>query len=639
MLPRWMLFLSVLGFFALIVSIGRVTSKWITSHSDFFVSGREVSLLINACAIGGIGLAASFVASLPQFAITLGFFPAYLFGMMWAVSVILYGLLVGGFIRRSGTYTISEWLGMRLSTRTRVVCAACQVLGTVSVMAANIAGIAVILGPLTGFPYIVNVTAITAGFLLYTFLGGMWAVTIVDIAQIVIGLPIYYIVCAKLLIRTNFLAALPDAGWRLHSFTGRLPIFDLTFPSALTFILTWLLFVFGSQYYWIRLASARSDKGAVGGAVGGGTMGMALLLAPLGMIGLFAATLVPGSWAPSQAWGQLVGNALPAPLAVWMLIAVLGGSMSTASTALMGASSTILRDFYQRFFHPEATSKELVLPSRIAVLAAGGLTCLLATFYPGGAAWLLAVAGAWFGTPAVLLILSIYWRGITPTGSFWGIVTGLVATICWQFGPWWQSVAHMVCVALAVTLAVTVLVSLATQSEIRRSKTKEGPAELSGWHRRVLALLGNGRTTLDAVVDGLEIDGERTYGYVQELIGAGLIRAAGETGLDQLTFALTAGGAAELPILAEAEEVMLTRHGITLADYGVLQAIGMSFKPVAAEIASRAGMDREEINRHVSHLIRKGFLAEFGLFRRHVRLSPKGIDLVGNREAAAPSAP
>jgi len=44
-----------------------------------------VSLVINACAIGGIGLAALFVASLPQFAITLGFFPAYLFGLMWGL--------------------------------------------------------------------------------------------------------------------------------------------------------------------------------------------------------------------------------------------------------------------------------------------------------------------------------------------------------------------------------------------------------------------------------------------------------------------------------------------------------------------------------------------------------------------------
>ena len=326
MLPQWMILLAVLAFFTLIVAIGRITSTWVASHSDFFVSGREVSLLINACAIGGIGLAASFVASLPQFAITLGFFPAYLFGLMWAVSVILYGLFIGGFIRKSGTYTISEWLGMRLSTQTRVVCAACQVLGTVSVMAANIAGIATILEPLTGYPYVVNVVSITAGFLLYTFLGGMWAVTIVDIAQIVIGLPIYYVVCAKLLIQTDFLAALPESGWRLHSLAGRLPILELTFPSALTFVLTWLLFVFGSQYYWIRLASARSERGAVGAAIGGGALGMGLLLAPLGLIGLFAATLVTGNWAPNQAWGQLVGTALPAPLAVWMLIGVLGGA-------------------------------------------------------------------------------------------------------------------------------------------------------------------------------------------------------------------------------------------------------------------------------------------------------------------------
>jgi hypothetical protein len=28
------------------------------------------------------------------------------------------------------------------------------------------------------------------------------------------------------------------------------------------------------------------------------------LLAPLGLIGQFAVTLVPGNWAPNQAWGQ-----------------------------------------------------------------------------------------------------------------------------------------------------------------------------------------------------------------------------------------------------------------------------------------------------------------------------------------------
>ena len=631
MLPQWMILLAVLAFFALIVAIGRITSTWIASHSDFFVSGREVSLLINACAIGGIGLAASFVASLPQFAITLGFFPAYLFGLMWAVSVILYGLFIGGFIRKSGTYTISEWLGMRLSTRTRIVCAACQVLGTVSVMAANVAGIATILEPLTGYPYIVNVVSITAGFLLYTFLGGMWAVTIVDIAQIVIGLPIYYIVCARLLIQTDFLAALPEAGWRLHSLAGRLPIFELTFPSALTFVLTWLLFVFGSQYYWIRLASARSERDAVGATIGGGALGMGLLLAPLGLIGLFAATLVPGNWAPNQAWGQLVGTALPAPLAVWMLIGVLGGSMSTASTALMGASSTILRDFYQRFIRPEATSKGLLLPSRIAVLTAGVLTCLLAIFYPGGAAWLLAAAGAWFGTPAVLLVLSIYWRRITSTGSFWGMITGLVTTIGWQLSPYWQSAAHMVCIALAVTLTVTILVSLATQSENLR---KTGSSAIADRHRRVLALLRNGRNTLDAVVDNLEIDGEQAYRTLNELICAGLIRRAGEVGTAQLAFLLTTEGRAVLPTLSEEERTMLS-HGITLADYRVLDAIGKSATLGAGKIASYTGMDRQELSRHIGHLIRHRYLKAHGLFRRRVKLSRDGKNLIAARPQSA----
>jgi solute:Na+ symporter, SSS family len=627
MLPHWMLFLSVLSFFVLLVYIGRLTSRWIASSADFFVSGREVSLLINACAIGGIGLAASFVSAIPQFAVTLGFFPACLFGLMWAVSVILFGSLVGGFIRRSGTYTISEWLGMRLGARTRVVCAACQVLGTVSVMAANIAGIAAILEPMTGYPYIVNVVAITTGFLLYTFLGGMWAVTIVDVAQIAIGLPAYYWVSARLLHQTDFLAGLPEAGWRLHDIAGRLPLFDLTFPSALTFVLTWLLFVFGSQYYWIRLASARSERGAIGGAVWGGTLGITLLVAPMALIGLFAVTLVPGPWAPNQAWGQLVGHVLPAPLAVWMLIAVLGASMSTASTALMGASSTVLRDFYQRFARPEATSRELVLPGRIAVLGAGALTCLLAVFYPGGAAWLLAAAGAWFGTPAVVLLLSIYWRRITPAGGFWGILAGLTATLAWQLGPYWKSVAHMVCIATAVTLSVSVLVSWLTQVELRRAKRS---FERSAIHGQILDLLRRGRTTLDALIDGLEMDGERVYCLLHELVDAGLIGKAGETGRAQLTFRLTAAGAAVLPPLESEEAALIDAHGITPADYGILKALGENPRLKAGDAALQ-GLDRHGLGQAVSHLIRCGYLETRGLFRRRVKPSHRGRRLLADR--------
>ncbi len=630
MLPAWMILLAVLAFFALILAIGRITGRWIASHSDFFVGGREVSLAINACAIGGIGLAASFVASLSQFSVTLGFFPAYLFGLMWALSVVLYGLIAGRFIRRSGTYTISEWLGMRLDTRTRVVCAACQVLGTVSVMAANVAGISTILEPLTGTPYAVNVVAITAGFLLYTFLGGMWAVTIVDVAQILIGLPVYYLVCVKLLVQTDFLASLPGAAWRLHSLSGHMPAFSLTFPSALTFVLTWLLFVFGSQYYWIRIASSRSEKGAVGAAVGGGFLGMGLLLAPLGLIGLFAATLIPGDWPPNQAWGRLV-RTLPAPLAVWMVVGVLGGSMSTASTALMGASSTILRDFYQRFFRPTATSRQLVLPSRVAVLAAGGLTCLLALFYPGGAAWLLAVAGAWFGTPAVLLVLSISWKRLTPAGGFWGIVTGLVATIGWQLGPWWQSVAHMVCVALAVTLVVTVLVSLATQPQTAPST---GPLDLADRHRRVLALVREGRATLDALADSLEIDGEQAFRAITELVDAGLLRRLGEAGADRLVFILTDAGSAALPVLT-AEEAAILGKGITLADYRVLAAFGKDRTAGTSTLSPPAGMEGQELRKHVVHLIRQGYLEEYGLFRRRVKLSPRGSALILAQERHA----
>lgn len=625
MLPQWMLILSVFGFLILVIWIGRLTSKWIESSLDFFVTGREISLLINACAIGGIGLSASVVAAMPMFSITLGFWPSFLFyGSMWAVAVIIYGLTIGGFIRRTGAYTISEWLGMRLSTKTRVICATCQLLGTISVMAANIAGISAVLVPITGYPYVLNVLAITGTFLLYTFLGGMWAVTIVDVAHIIIGMPAYYIVISLLLAKTNLLANLPGADWRLYSLTGHMPLFRLTFPSMITMGITWLVFVFGSQYYWIRLTSARSERAAIGGAVWGGIGAIIFIMGPLALLGLLALDLVPGQWAPAQAWGQLVGHSLSSVMGVWMIVAVLGASMSTASTALMGTSSTAMRDFYQRFFRPRATPQELVNPSRVAVLIAGVFTALLAIFYPGGAAWLLAVAAAWFGPPAVILVLTIYWPRITPTGSFTGIVTGLIATVAWQLGPYWQTTMHMIWVAICVTLVVTVIVSLLTQSE--RGK-KSLTTELDEYHTQLMSLLRQGRTTLGAVVDGMKVDGERIYHYLQYLMDMGYVKKEGETSLSQVTFSLTSKGNDMLPALST-EEQLSAKFALTPADAAILKYIATTNNLDAASLSEASGVARSNINQNIIHLVTHGYLLESGLWRRTVKVSPQGREIV-----------
>jgi SSS family solute:Na+ symporter len=51
---------------------------------------------------------------------------------------------------------------------------------------------------------------------------------------------------------------------------------------------------------------------------------------------------------------------LPVGVAALMLITSLAASVSTSTTAYMGATSTALRDIYSRLIRPEATSKELI---------------------------------------------------------------------------------------------------------------------------------------------------------------------------------------------------------------------------------------------------------------------------------------
>src|SRR5699024_3787210 len=101
--------------------------------------------------------------------------------------------------------------------------------------------------------------------------------------------------------------------------------------------------------------------------------------------------------------------------------------ISTSTTALIGASSTAVRDLYQRFLRRNATSEQLTMPSKVITLILGGLVWLL-TFYPGGPLYLFAFSTAWLGAPSVLVFLGVWSKRTTKAGAFHGAVLGMTVT-------------------------------------------------------------------------------------------------------------------------------------------------------------------------------------------------------------------
>ena len=149
-----------------------------------------------------------------------------------------------------------------------------------------------------------------------------------------------------------------------------------------------------------------------------------------------------------------------------MLVTFFAAFMSTISTQMNWGASYLVRDVYQRFYHPNATDDELTKASRIislVVLAAGAIASWIMLDVNIGEVWKILLAlGA--GTGAVYMLRWFWWR-VNAWSEISAMVGSLVFFLLFQnFGPPIRSEEQMVVIA-AATMVTWLLVTFITPAE------------------------------------------------------------------------------------------------------------------------------------------------------------------------------
>ena len=394
------------AFLLLLLGGGLITRKWVQNSNDFLIAGREVGLIVNIFGVAAIGFAGTIITLGPGLAIMTGFWGSVGFGIIYGIiGLALYGIIFAPYIRRSGAHTLSEWLEMRFDGRTRTLVTLATILGLLGIMANNVVSMAIVTTGFTGWSLLGTLAVIFFLFLLFTYIGGFWAVTLTDFLQMCVGLIALPVLIISLIMKyggSSFITSewVGNSGFMTKGITdGSLPFFSLEYPSVLTFtILFGCFLVWGNNYYWLRVSSSRNESVARNGFIFGGLLLVVVPITILAFVGIYAASIFPDTFAPygdtdpMSAFGVVL-KALPIGVAALALVGALAASISTSTTALIGASSTAVRDLYQRFIRPNATSEQLTMPSKIITLILGALVWLL-TFYPGGPLYLFAFSTA-----------------------------------------------------------------------------------------------------------------------------------------------------------------------------------------------------------------------------------------------------
>ncbi|WP_050348807.1 sodium:solute symporter family transporter [Arsenicicoccus sp. oral taxon 190] len=184
----------------------------------------------------------------------------------------------------------------------------------------------------------------------YTFLGGMWSVTLTDIVQFVIK------TLGVMLLAPIFVLADPRVGG-LGGLVDKVPAghWDLGaygFAGTLYWILLYVPGLVIGQDIWQRVFTARNERVAKTGTLSAGFYSIAYALAAilLGMAVLAAGITVAK---PGLVFEVGVVSFLPAGLAGLLLAAAMAAAMSVASGTILAASTVVYNDLYLRFVRGE----------------------------------------------------------------------------------------------------------------------------------------------------------------------------------------------------------------------------------------------------------------------------------------------
>ena len=431
-----------------------LSTLWITwwaarrtrTRKEFYAAGGGIPAWQNGIAISG-----DFMSAATFLGLTSLLFFSGTDGLMLAVGavaswpVILF--LVAERLRNLGRYTFIDVISFRLDQRPITQVAALGSLATVIFyLISQLVGAGKLIQLLFGLDYIWAVSGISALMIAYVTFGGMLATTWVQIIKaflLVIGgtlITLLMLQHYQLDLNAVFYSAVTThpRGWDLVAPGGWLkePV------SVLSLGLTALLGFIGLPHILMRIFTVKDAKTARKSAFYAisiiGYFNLLMLV-----VGFGAVSLIMFNPDYQNAAGGLTGgrNMVVLHVAHYLGGDILLGFVSAVAFATIlavvsgltiSAAATIAHDLYAKSIkRGRASEKSELLVSRCAVVGIGILAILFGIAFEHQNVifvtnMALAVAGS---ANAPVLLLSMYWRGLTTRGAIYGCLAGLVSSV------------------------------------------------------------------------------------------------------------------------------------------------------------------------------------------------------------------
>jgi SSS family transporter len=421
-----LLLTAIIIYLAITIAIGAWASKFVKGSNDFVLAGRSLPLFLSASA-----LFATWFGSETIFGASSVYLEEGLQGVIedpfgGALCLVLFGMFYLRPMYRMGVLTIGDVFKKIYGKQVEFLSTIFMVPVFFGYVAAQLVALSLLFGIVTGMSLTEGILLSAGIVVIYTFLGGMWAISITDFIQtimIVLGLIVVAVLVTK---DAGGVGVILDSATE-ESFQF-LP--DSGFDSWINYFGAWIIIGLGSipsQDIYQRVMSAKSEKVAVQSTYLAGGFYLTFGLLPL-FIALGAKALYPELYLENR---QLM---LPSmvlahsglPVQIIFFGALISAIMSTASSGMLAPAALISENLIKPLFKDKLTDKQLLIILRVSVLGVAILAVWMAlqdsNIYElvAGASILMLVS------LFIPLTTGLYWSKSSKIGAMLSMIIGML---------------------------------------------------------------------------------------------------------------------------------------------------------------------------------------------------------------------
>ncbi|MCF7806832.1 MAG: sodium/proline symporter [Simkaniaceae bacterium] len=426
-------------YISILIGIAIASYKRNQTSADFIIGGRGLNFWLTALAAHASDMSSWIFMGYPVILFSVGISNVWL-----ALGLIIFMFINWHLIAPKIRVATEKFDAMTFSTffesrfhdtsgTLRIITALMNLLFFTIYISASFNGLGLLLETLFNLPYWVGLTIGVLIVTPYLFVGGYITLAWTDFFQ---GIFLLLVILSVPIIATFGLGGMDDVIQQLntrHFFDGLIPSHSIIgYLSVLFLMMSWGLGYFGQPHIITKFMGIKDVKKIRYSKYVGMTW-QVLIMTSATLIGMVAIVFFKDGIANKQLIFVEMTRSIFTPFAAtFILCAIIGATLTHADSQILVLASSLTEDLYKRILRKTASSKEILLVSRLSILFVSLLAYCIA--YNKISSIFALVEYAWFGLGSSfgpLLIFSLYSKKANKYGACSGVLTGGIVAALW----------------------------------------------------------------------------------------------------------------------------------------------------------------------------------------------------------------